>query len=529
MKSKRFIFSKVVSVFFFLILFASCKKEVASVSKTSSPNIIYILADDLGYGDVGAYGQTKIETSNIDALAKQGMLFTQHYSSAPVCAPSRYMLMTGLHSGHAYIRGNDPWSSRGDVLNYLAMAKDSTLEGQRPMEENTITFPMKLQEKGYKTAIYGKWGLGAPHTHSIPTRMGFDEFYGYNCQRQAHTYYPLHLYENEHRVHLNNDTIVPSRKLNKDADPLVVSSYEDYSLNEYAPDLMFDALTSFIDRNKENPFFVYWATPLPHMPLQAPKEWVDYYIEKFGDEAPYVGGKGYYPNRNPRATYAAMISYLDSNVGKLIDQLKKEGLYDNTLIVFTSDNGPTYNGGTDTEWFDSAKPFDGSYGRGKGFVFEGGVRIPMIASWPNRIAKGSASDHVSVQYDVFDTMNDIVGFNESPKTDGVSFLPTLLQEETQEKHSFLYWEFPEYGGQVAIRMGDWKVIWKDLKNNKKTSTVSVYNLDNDPKEENDVANESPEIIKKAFEIYKMEHSESEFERFKLQLTRDNAFNTGISS
>src|SRR5680860_1418995 len=223
------------------ILMISCKDSQNKENKdaianettdgTVKPNIIYILADDLGYGELGAYGQEKIETPNIDALAKNGMLFTQHYTSAPVCAPARYMLLTGKHAGHAYIRGNDEWRERGEVWNYRAQIADSTLEGQRPIPGNTVLFPKRLKDKGYVTGIVGKWGLGAPHTDAIPTKMGFDFFYGYNCQRQAHTYYPVHLYKNENRVHLNNDTIAPNTKLPTGADPNNPESYKDYTLN----------------------------------------------------------------------------------------------------------------------------------------------------------------------------------------------------------------------------------------------------------------------------------------------------------
>jgi len=269
----------------------SCKeqgKETVVENQPVKPNIIYILADDLGYAEVGAYGQDKIETPNIDALANKGMLFTQHYSSAPVCAPARNMFLTGKHAGHAYIRSNSEWRERGDVWNYVAMAKDSTLEGQGPMPTSTITMADKLKEVGYTTGLVGKWGLGAPHTKSVPNDMGFDFFYGYNCQRQAHTYYPLHLYKNRKRVHLANDTIAPN------------------TLKDYSPDLMFDEITGFVSENTENPFFLYWATPIPHVALQAPKRWVDYYVNEFGDEKPYLAGKkpgaGYFPHKNPHAT-----------------------------------------------------------------------------------------------------------------------------------------------------------------------------------------------------------------------------------
>lgn len=490
------------------------KKEVLS-EESRKPNIIYILADDLGYAELGAYGQEKIETPNIDALAKEGMLFTQHYTSAPVCAPARYMLLTGTHSGRAHIRGNEEWGERGEVWNYRAMAKDSVLEGQRPMPDSTITIAKKLKEVGYGTAMFGKWGLGAPHTNSIPTKMGFDFFYGYNCQRQAHTYYPLHLYKNENRVHLNNDTIAPNTKLTKGADINDPKSYAAYTLNDYAPDLMFNELKGFVDRNKENPFFIYWATPIPHAAIQAPQKWVDYYIEKFGDEEPYLGERGYFPHQNPRAGYAAMVSYLDENIGKLVAKLKKDGLYDNTLIIFTSDNGPTFNGGTDSPWFDSAKPFRSEYGRGKGFVYEGGIRVPMIATWPGQIKAASKTDHISAHYDVMATLADVAGYEKPSYTDGMSFLPTLLSKENQKEHDFLYWEFPEYGGQLAIRMGDWKVVKTHLKDKKNEPTLELYNLRTDIKETTNVADQHPEILEKAAKILESQHTEASIEKFRI--------------
>ncbi|MDC6387920.1 arylsulfatase [Maribacter sp. PR1] len=493
----------------------SCKEQkTEETSATVKPNIIYILADDLGYGELGVYGQEKIETPNIDALAHNGMLFTQHYTSAPVCAPARYMLLTGKHSGHAFIRGNDEWGVRGDVWNYRAMAKDSTLEGQRPIPSNTVLLPQKLKEQGYTTGMVGKWGLGAPHTASIPTKMGFDFFYGYNCQRQAHTYYPLHLYHNENRVHLQNDTIAPSTKFPDGTDPNDPESYADYTLTDYAPDLMFEQMVNFISDQQKNPFFFYWATPIPHNAIQAPQRWVDYYKEKFGPEEPYLGDKGYFPHQNPRAGYAAMISYLDENVGKLIAHLKKEGLYENTLIVFSSDNGVTFTGGTDGEFFNSSGPFGEERGKGKGFVYEGGIRVPMIASWPGHIKPGTQTDHISVQYDLMATLSDIVGVEKPADTDGISFLPTLLQQEGQQPHDFLYWEFPEYGGQVAIRMNEWKVVRQHLKDDE-DPTLELYNLKTDLAETNNVAEEHPEILERAAAIFEAEHINAETERFRI--------------
>ncbi len=505
----------VFPLFLLLTLSYSCvQKGKTNEKEPQKPNIIYILADDLGYGELGVYGQEKIETPHIDALAKEGMRFTQHYTSAPVCAPARYMLLTGIHAGHAYIRGNDEWAERGDVWNYKAAILDSTLEGQRPIPSNTVLLPKKLKAKGYSTGMVGKWGLGAPHTDAIPTNMGFDFFYGYNCQRQAHTYYPVHLYHNENRVYLGNDTIPPSKKLAADADPGNPKSYQEYRLKSYTPDLMFDQMMNFISAQKASPFFFYWATPIPHNPIQAPQRWVDYYKKKFGNEDPYLGGQGYYPHQNPRAGYAAMISYLDENVGKLVDYLKKEGLYDNTLIIFSSDNGVTYTGGTDGSFFNSSGPFGESYGKAKGFVYEGGIRVPMIASWPGHIKAGSKSDLISSQYDVMATLAELVGFDSPDNGDGISFLPTLLGEDQQKEHEFLFWEYPEYGGQVAIRMGDWKLVRQHLKD-KEEPTLELYNLATDPSESTNVADKHPEIIEKAASIFKKEHRDAQTERFRI--------------
>jgi len=495
----------------------SCKDKEASFNKEielTKPNIIYILADDLGYAEVGVYGQKQIETPNIDALAKSGMLFTQHYTSAPVCAPARHMLLTGKHAGHAYIRSNSEWKERGEVWDHRAMAKDSTLEGQGPMPETTITLAHRLREVGYTTGMVGKWGLGAPHTHSIPNNMGFDFFYGFNCQRQAHTYYPLHLYKNKIREHLANDTIVPGTKLAEGTDPNDAKSYSNFTQTDYAPELMFREITNFVTTNKQRPFFLYWATPIPHVALQAPERWVEYYIEKLGEEEPYLGERGYFPHKNPRAAYAAMVSYLDENIGKLVKQLKDEGLYDNTLIVFTSDNGPSFNGGTDSEFFESAKPFDGKYGKGKGFLYEGGIRVPMIASWPGHVRPNTKSNHISAHYDMLATFADVAGYTKPEDTDGISLLPTLLSEENQEEHEFLYWEFPSYGGQVAFRMGDWKLVRQNLLNDLEPS-LELYNLKDDPTETKNVAELHPKIIAKAAKIFDRERETPELENFKM--------------
>lgn len=486
-----------------------------SVRKNNDkPNIIFILADDLGYGDLGAYGQTKIETPNIDHLAATGMLFTRYYCGSPVSAPSRAVLLTGRHTGHSQVRGNDEWSERGDVWNYRAMIADSTLEGQRPLATGTTTIATLLKSAGYKTGMTGKWGLGAPNTESIPTKMGFDWFFGINCQRMAHTYYPLFLYENDHRYYLNNDTVAPNTLLAENADPMNPASYSPYTLKDYAPDIMFAKMTDFINDNKDNPFFLYWATPIPHAALQAPARWIDYYVRKFGDEKPYLGQKSYFPQRYPHAAYAAMVSYLDEQVGEMIRQLKDLGIYENTLIIFTSDNGPTYNGGTDSPWFDSGGPFRSEQGYAKGNVNEGGIRVPMIASWPLKIKPGSVSGHIAAFWDVLPTLCDISGISTPENTDGISFLPELTGKK-QAIHEYMYWEFPESGGQQAVRLGDFKAMRKNMK--KGNTEFELFDLKNDPGETRDIAAQHPEILKRIKDIVKEEHTTSANPLWKISI------------
>jgi arylsulfatase len=501
-----------------ILFFAACQNQPGKETVRQKPNIIYILADDLGYAELGCYGQEKIETPHIDVLASEGMRFTQHYSSAPVCAPARCMLLTGLHAGHAQIRGNDEWAERGDVWDFEAMANDPNLEGQRPLKPGTQTIGTLLQQAGYRTGVVGKWGLGGPLTEGIPNRQGFDFFYGFNCQRQAHTYFPVHLWKNTEKVPLNNRMVPPSTGLPEGADPNNPASYSDFWLAEYSPELMQKELIQFIKENKNHPFFMYYANPIPHVPLQAPKRWVDYYVEKFGDEEPYTGDQGYFPHRYPRACYAAMVSYFDEQVGEIVATLKELGLYENTIIMFSSDNGPTFNGGTDSPWFDSAKPFKSEQGWGKANLMEGGIRIPMIANWPGEIEPGSQTDLISAQYDVLPTLCEIAGIEPAGNVDGISFLPTLLGQGNQEEHGFLYWEFPASGGQQAIRMGKWKGIRKNIFRD--SLRVRLYNLEEDMQELNDVSDLHPEIVQKMEAIFVQEHTPAELERFKIKQLGD---------
>lgn len=490
-------FQLLITILAAAFILAGCGEQTEE-----KPNIILIIADDLGYGDTGPYGQTKIETPNIDRLAASGLRFTRHYAGSPVCAPSRCVLLTGMHTGHSQVRGNDEWTERGDVWSYRAMIADSTLEGQRPLADTTVTIASILKKNGYVTGAVGKWGLGAPHTGGSPNRQGFDFFYGFNCQRIAHTYYPTHLWRNNTREWLRNDTLAPHTGFDPGADPLDPASYDKFSLADYAPDMMFGEILSFIDSCAGKPFFLYWATPIPHLALQAPADWIDKYHEKFGDEEPYTGADGYFPARYPHATYAAMISYLDDQVGILISRLKELGIYEKTIILFTSDNGPAWSAGTDPEWFGSAAPFRGAEGFGKGSLNEGGIRVPLIASWPGVTEPGSMTDHISAFQDLLPTLVDITGAEMPKGTDGISFMP-VLRGRSQKQHEYLYWEFPEYGGQQAVLIGNYKALRKGM--HKDNEVFELYDLEKDPGETNDISGEHPEIMKRVEEIIRKEH------------------------
>jgi arylsulfatase A len=464
---------------FFMSLFAQQK-----------PNIIYIYADDLGYGELGCYGQQKIKTPNLDQIAREGIKFTQHYTSAPVCAPARCMLMTGKHSGHSYIRGNYELGEFGDDQE----------GGQMPLPEGTFTIAKLMRQAGYTTGAIGKWGLGMNATTGDPNKQGFDYFYGYLDQKQAHNYYPTHLWENGKRDLLNNPYIQVHRPLPKDASDSAFNYFKgkDYSLTKMA-----EKTLAFIRQNKNKPFFLYLPYSAPHVSLQAPDEAVNEYRGKF-DEKPYRGEKGYASTLYPLSTYAAMITYMDKQVGSILKLLKELGLDSNTMVLFSSDNGATFSvGGTDTGFFNSVA---GLRGR-KQDLYEGGIREPFIARWPGKIPAGKITDHVSVQFDLMATLSEITGVK-ALSNDGISFLPTLMgKEKEQKKHDFLYFEFPEKTGQVAIRIGDWKGVKSNMKKDRNASW-EIYNLAADVNESNDVAAQHPALVKQMEVILKREHQSS---------------------
>lgn len=467
------------------------------------PNIVFILADDLGYAELGCYGQEKIKTPNIDRLARQGMRFTQFYCGNAVCAPSRCCLMTGKHPGHAFVRNNRQNKLPREIIERYGME----FAGQIPIPDAEVTIAEMLKQKGYATAAIGKWGLGHFGTSGDPNRQGFDLFFGYNCQAHAHSYYPAYLWRNGTKVPLKNAPPIPGHaRLPRDADPYDPRSYDRYKGQDYAPDHMIEEALRFIRDNAARPFFLYFPTTIPHLALHIPDEELKPYLGKW-DETPFTGN-GYTPHRYPRAAYAAMISRLDRDVGRILALLKELGLEENTVVFFSSDNGTTHlRKEVDYEFFRSVGPLRGL----KGSLYEGGIRIPMIVRWPGHIPAGTTSDHIGAFWDVMPTVAELTGTNTPEGIDGISFVPTLLgHPERQKQHEFLYWEFPAYGGQQAVRMGRWKAVRQKMlrKNNPDPLKIELYDLQTDVGESRDVAAEHPDIVRRAAELMKREHTPS---------------------
>jgi arylsulfatase A-like enzyme len=460
------------------------------------PNVVFIMADDLGYGELGSYGQTKIRTPSIDRIAAEGMRFTQHYSGSPVCAPSRCVLLTGLHTGHAYIRDNDEMNERGDVW------RDPDLEGQRPLLEGTYTLGSLFQEAGYVTGAIGKWGLGGPGSSGAPNRLGFDHWYGYLCQRVAHNYYPTHLWRNDEKDILEgNEYFYPHQPFPDDGDPDDPASYEPYSGDDYSMDHMAEEARAFIRQHAEEPFFLYLPFPVPHVSLQVPEDSVEEYEGEFED-TPYLGDRGYLPHPKPRAAYAAMITRMDREIGTILDLLDELGLSDNTLVLFTSDNGPTFNGGTDSEFFESAAGLRGL----KTELYEGGIRVPLVARWPGRIPEGAVSDVPSAFWDFLPTFAELVETDLPVATDGVSLLPALEgSPEAMGDREYLYWEFQ---GRQAVRMGRWKAYLTVA-----DGAFELYDLEADRAESTNRAGDEPEVVARIRTI--MEEARTESELFPL--------------
>ncbi len=462
------------------------------------PNIIYIFADDLGYAELGCYGQQKIKTPNLDHMAREGLRFTQHYTSTPVCAPARCMLLTGKHGGHSYIRGNYEMGGFPDSLE----------GGQMPLYPGAFTIGKLLQQSGYKTACIGKWGLGMANTTGNPNEQGFDYFYGYLDQKQSHNYYPTHLWENNKWDKLSNPVIDVHRKLTTNTATPEAFAY--YRGNEYAIDKMAEKAQAFIRNNKDQPFFLYLPFTTPHVSLQAPEAAVQEYVGQF-EETPYLGEKGYAATPYPHATYAAMITYMDKQIGAIMQLLKDLQLDDNTLVMFSSDNGTTFNGGVEAAYFHSVGNLRGL----KTDVYEGGIREPMIARWPGKIKAGKVTEHLSVQFDLLATLADLVGYKQAFQTDGISFLPTLLgKSASQKKHPYIYWEYPEKGGQLAIRMGNWKGVKTDVRKNR-NGPWELYDLSKDENETTNVAAQHPNLTRQFDAVVEREHTPSHINEWEI--------------
>ncbi len=456
------------SIFCLLLSFTATAQQ-------KKPNIVLIMADDLGVGDLGVYGQKLISTPNIDRLAANGLKFTQFYAGTSVCAPSRSALMTGQHTGHTYIRGN----------------KEIQPEGQEALADSVQTLAMLLQKAGYATGAFGKWGLGMVGSSGEPNRKGFDEFFGYNCQRQSHRYYPTHLWNNDRKVVLEGNDL--TQKIH------------------YAPQLIQEKTLEFMERNRDSPFFLFIPTVLPHAELAGPEdEFYSKYAARF-EETPYKGNDygpeatvpGYASVDKPRATYAAMVERMDHYVGQVVEKLKALGLLENTLIIFTSDNGAHSEGGADPAFFNSTAGLRGQ----KRDLYEGGVRVPFIAHWPEYIRQPRESDHVAAFWDLLPTFTELAGAPSARYTDGLSLVPTLTGKGKQHTHPYLYWEFHENGGRQAVRAGKWKLVKLQVKNPSKT-TYELYNLEKDTGETKNLFPRKKKVFKQLAAYIEEAHTEN---------------------
>jgi arylsulfatase A-like enzyme len=450
----------------------------AASAEPRQPNIIYIIADDLGYGEVGCYGQEWIRTPSIDRIAAQGIRFTQHYSAFPVSAPARCSLMTGKHPGHSYIRDN------GNPPGRWHNADAGMFPGQLPIPDETVTIAEILKGQGYATGAMGKWGLGFEGSQGAPTNQGFDLFFGYYCQIHAHNHYPRFLWRNDEQVPLEGNT-------------------RELTGAQHSQGLFVEEAKQFIRAHEDEPFFLFMPLIIPHLSIQVPQEYVDAYLDVIPEEE--HTHRGYLKHPTPRAAYAGMVTYMDEGIGEVVDLVDELGLTEDTLIIFTSDNGPTYNrlGGSDSDFFNSSGPLRGR----KGDMYEGGIRVPMVARWPGHIEPDTDSDHISALWDVLPTLCEVSGAEIPADTDGLSFLPALTGKK-QAAHEFLYWEFPSYGGQQAVRLGDYKALRRDCFKNP-NAPIQLYDLSKDIGETTDIAADHPEIVKEAWRVIKREHVDSE--------------------
>lgn len=455
--------------FFSLILLVSCQVE-----EPNPPNIIYIMADDLGIGDLGCYGQDSISTPNLDRMAAMGMKFTNHYSGSTVCAPSRCTLMTGKHTGHATIRSNQA----------------------NAIEDEDITVGEILQKAGYKTGIVGKWGLGDQNSAGSPWKQGFDYFYGFLNQIKAHNSFPDSIWENTTHLKLNNEVEIAQSSYAKGIGSSTTKR------GDYIHDLFIEKCLSFIEKNKKDPFYLYYAATIPHANNEF---WIN---QEHGLE---VKDYGIYAEKdwpNSAKGYAAMVTNLDAQVGAILDEIEEEGLSNNTLVIFTSDNGVHAEGNNDPEFFDS-----NGINRGiKRDLYEGGIKTPHLAFWPGKIPENSESDLHSAFWDFLPTAAEVASIEFSHQIDGISYLPTLLGKNQTEKHDVLYWEFYEEGGKQAIRKDQWKGVRLNLKKEEKPA-LALYDLNKDPSETTNVAAKHPEVVEDLLQELTKNRSKWDYDQF----------------
>jgi arylsulfatase A-like enzyme len=456
-----------------LVVFA-LHAVLTSLTFAAKPNLIFILADDLGYGDLGCFGSEHIKTPNIDRMAREGMILSDFYAGSTVCAPSRCVLMTGLHVGHAWTRGNAN-----------SAAKQTLQPGER-------TVAGELKKAGYTCGLFGKWGLGELDSTGHPMKQGFDAFYGYLNQRHAHNFYPEFIIEGFEKVKLRNEDHPKWVALKKEhgfAEDGAGFADPEKKL-DYVPDLAAEKAFSWLESNKDQPFFLYWSINVPHANNEAGRYLGD------GQEVPDYGIYADKDWPNPDKGQAAMVTRMDRDIGRLFEKLKALGLDENTLVIFSSDNGPHQEGGNNPEFFDANGPLRGM----KRDLTDGGIRVPTIARWPGKIAAGSRSDHMAYFGDLMATACELAGTTCPEGRDSISFLPALTGRK-QVRHSVLYWEFLERGGNQAVRFGTWKALRKPMF----TGKVQLYNLADDLGETKDVAQAYPEKVAMAIKLLDAEH------------------------
>lgn len=474
----------------------------APKKNADKPNILYIMCDDMGYGDLGCYGQKYISTPNIDSLARNGIQFMQAYAGSPVSAPSRASLMTGQHSGHCEVRGNKEYWSYKDTVMY-GNNVDFAVAGQHPYDPEHIILPEIMKDNGYTTGMFGKWAGGYEGSVSTPDKRGVDEYYGYICQFQAHLYYPNFL--NRYSKSAGDTAVVRVVMDENIKYPMYGDDY--FKRPQYSADLIHQEAMKWLDKQSaDKPFFGVMTYTLPHAELAQPNDsLLQGYRRKFFNDRTWGGSEGsrYNPSEHTHAQFAAMISRLDAYVGEIMAKLEEKGLAENTIVVFTSDNGPHEEGGADPTFFGR----DGKLKGLKRSCHEGGIRVPFIVSWPAKIKTPEKNEHILAFYDVMPTVCDLIGANMKKYVnkkkdidyfDGISFAPVLTGKGEVKNHDFLFWEFNETD-QMAVRQGDWKLIVKK-------GVPELYNLADDIHEDNNIAEQNPEKVSELVGIILREHT-----------------------